>query len=753
MGDYLAGTGQFTDDFAPPGVTAVSFLRSPYAHARIVSIDTEAARAMPGVLAVLTGADLIAAGVKPPALAPIFQRPDGSPGATPPRHALAHETVRFVGEQVVAIVAETPEQAKDALEAVLVEYDELPAVTGLRPATEAGAPLVWPQASGNIAAQMKHGDALATEAAFAIAEHVVTLDLVNQRLSPASMEPRGSLASPDPGTGRLTMRVSSQMPSGARDALCDALGLPAEQVRVLVGDVGGGFGMKGGLYPEDIVVAYAARQLGRPVKWTPSRIEEFLSATHGRDVESHAELALGADGKVLAYRVRSLANTGAYASTVGIIIQLMIGPWVSTSIYDIRTIDFDLQAVLTHTAPTSAYRGAGRPEAIYLIERLFDAAAQQTGLDPAEIRRRNLIAPGQMPYTNAMGQVYDSGNFPSILEQGLALAKWDDFAAREAGSRTRGMLRGRGLASFLEWTGANVFEERVTVAVSGDGEIEVYATTMRMGQGIETSYAQLVVDVFGVPIDKIRLVMGDSDRGSGFGSAGSRSLFTAGSAIHHASEKAVANGRDLAAEELEAAAADIEYAEGMFRIAGTDRGIGLFELAGRQPDRRIYVDSTSTVNGPSWPNGAHVAEVEVDPDTGAVEIVSYTSVNDVGRVVNPMIVRGQLDGGAVQGIGQALGEHMMYDPDSGQAMTASMMDYFMPRANILACDFVHRLDQSIPCRNNPLGVKGVGELGTIGATPAVVNAVVDALVRSGHADGAARLQMPLTPAAVWAALR
>ena len=442
----LAGTGQFTDDFAPPGVTAVSFLRSPYAHARIVSIDTEAARAMPGVLAVLTGADLIAAGVKPPALAPIFQRPDGSPGATPPRHALAHETVRFVGEQVVAIVAETPEQAKDALEAVLVEYDELPAVTGLRPATEAGAPLVWPQASGNIAAQMKHGDALATEAAFAIAEHVVTLDLVNQRLSPASMEPRGSLASPDPGTGRLTMRVSSQMPSGARDALCDALGLPAEQVRVLVGDVGGGFGMKGGLYPEDIVVAYAARQLGRPVKWTPSRIEEFLSATHGRDVESHAELALGADGKVLAYRVRSLANTGAYASTVGIIIQLMIGPWVSTSIYDIRTIDFDLQAVLTHTAPTSAYRGAGRPEAIYLIERLFDAAAQQTGLDPAEIRRRNLIAPGQMPYTNAMGQVYDSGNFPSLLEQGLALAKWDDFAAREAGSRTRGMLRGRGLA-------------------------------------------------------------------------------------------------------------------------------------------------------------------------------------------------------------------------------------------------------------------------------------------------------------------
>ncbi len=520
---------------------------------------------------------------------------------------------------------------------------------------------------------------------------------------------------------------------------------------MVVGDVGGGFGMKTGLYPEDIVVAYAARQIGRPVKWTPTRLDEFLSSTHGRDVESHAELALDADGKVLGYRVRTLANMGAYGSTVGIIIQLMIGPWVSTSIYDIRTIDFDLRAILTHTAPTAAYRGAGRPEAIYLIERLFDAAAHKLGMDPAEIRRRNLIAPDQMPYTNAMGQVYDSGNFGSILEQALELAKWNDFAAREAESKARGMLRGRGLASFLEWTGGNVFEERVTVAVSGEGEIEVYASTMGMGQGIATSYAQLVVDVFGVEIERIRIVTGDTDRGSGFGSAGSRSLFTAGSAINHASEMAVANGRDLAAEALEASAADIEYAEGMFRIAGTDRAIGLFELAGRQPDRRIYVDATSSVSGPSWPNGAHITEVEVDPETGAVEIVSYVSVNDVGRVVNPMIVRGQLDGGAVQGIGQALGEHMLYEQGSGQVMTASMMDYFVPRADIIR-DFVHVLDQSVPCRNNPLGVKGVGELGTIGATPAVVNAVIDALIRGGHAKGANRLQMPLTPAKVWEAL-
>ena len=747
----LAGAGRFTDDFSLPGQTYLSFLRSPHAHARIVSIDATMAASMPGVVGVLTGADLVSAGVKPLPVAPMFQRPDGSPGATPLRPALADGVVRFVGEAVVALIAETAEQAKDALEAVVVEYEDLPVVTELTEAAAEGAPLVWPAATGNIAAQMKHGDAAGCDAAFAGAAHVVTLDLVNQRLVPSSMEPRCALSSYDAATGRITLRLSSQMPSGARDTLCEVLNLPAEKVRVVVGDVGGGFGMKTGLYPEDIVVAYATRQIGRPVKWTPTRLDEFLSSTHGRDVESHAELALDADGKVLGYRVRTLANMGAYGSTVGIIIQLMIGPWVSTSIYDIRTIDFDLRAILTHTAPTAAYRGAGRPEAIYLIERLFDAAAHKLGMDPAEIRRRNLIAPDQMPYTNAMGQVYDSGNFESILEQALELAQWNDFAAREGESKARGMLRGRGLASFLEWTGGNVFEERVTVAVSGEGEIEVYASTMGMGQGIATSYAQLVVDVFGVEIERIRIVTGDTDRGSGFGSAGSRSLFTAGSAINHASEMAVANGCNLAAEALEASAADIEYAEGMFRIAGTDRAIGLFELAGRQPDRRIYVDATSSVSGPSWPNGAHITEVEVDPETGAVEIVSYVSVNDVGRVVNPMIVRGQLDGGAVQGIGQALGEHMLYEQGSGQVMTASMMDYFVPRADIIR-DFVHVLDQSVPCRNNPLGVKGVGELGTIGATPAVVNAVIDALIRGGHAKGANRLQMPLTPAKVWEAL-
>jgi aerobic carbon-monoxide dehydrogenase large subunit len=462
-------------------------------------------------------------------------------------------------------------------------------------------------------------------------------------------------------------------------------------------------------------------------------------------------MALDADGRVLAYRVHSLANMGAYAGTTGILIQLMIGPWVSTSIYDIQTIDFDLNAVLTNTAPTAAYRGAGRPETIFMIERMFDTAARKLGLDPAEIRRRNLIKPEQMPYKNAMGQTYDSGKFGSIIDQALNLAKWQSFDARAASSLAKGKLRGRGLASFLEWTGGNAFEERVTVAVTGDGIVEVYASTMPMGQGIATSYAQLVVDVFGVDIDKIRIVQGDTDRGQGFGSAGSRSLFTAGSAIREASQKAVTTGRDLAGDALEAAAADIEYAEGVFRVAGTDRSIGLFDLAARQPERRIFIDSTTTVGGPSWPNACHICEVEIDQQTGMVDVVSYVSANDVGRVVNPMIVRGQLDGGAVQGIGQALGEHVVYD-ESGQAMTASLMDYMVPRADLIRT-FEHVLDQSTPCLTNPLGVKGVGELGTIGATPAIVNAVADALVRSGRANRADGLQMPLTAARVWQAMQ
>ena len=749
----IAGRGAFVDDFDLDGQAQLCFLRSPHAHARIVSIDASAALAMPGVVAVLTGDDLVRAGVGVlPGIAG-FRRPDGSAGSAPPRRPLAHQRARFVGEAVAAIVAESRAAMLDARDAILVDYEDLPAVVDVDDAIAPGAPLVFDDAPGNLAAAMRHGDAAATDAAFRAAAHVVSLDLVNQRLAPSPLEPRAVLASYDRASDRLTLRMSTQMPSSTRDTLAqDVLKIPKEQVRVVVGDVGGGFGMKTGLYPEDAAVAFAARHLQRPVKWCAERSDEFLGAVHGRDVRSHAELALDADGRVLALRIRALANVGAYATPTGVAIQLLIGPWVQTSIYDIGTIDFEFRAVLTHTATTGAYRGAGRPEAIYITERLMDAAARRLGIDQTELRRRNMIRPGQMPYRNAMGQTYDSGRFESIMDQALALADWTGFDARAAESKARGRLRGRGIATFLEWTGGNVFEERVTVDVAADGFIEIYTATQAMGQGIATSYAQLAVDVFQLPIERIRIVQGDTDRGSGFGSAGSRSLFTGGSAVRVASERTVRKAQDLAADALEAPPADVEYVDGAFRIVGTDRAIGLFELAARQPGQRIWMDSTSSVEGPSWPNGCHLCEVEVDPDTGQIEVLDYASVNDVGRVVNPAIVRGQLDGGAVQGLGQALCEQVVHERDSGQLLSASFLDYALPRADLVP-RFRTEMDPSIPCLTNPLGVKGVGELGTIGATPAVVNAVVDALWRAGAGERALSLQMPLTAERVWAALR
>jgi aerobic carbon-monoxide dehydrogenase large subunit len=748
----LSGAGHFADDATLPDQAIVLFLRSPHPHAKIVAIDVKAAEAMPGVIAIVTGDDLVRAGVKPLPLSADFKRSDGSPTASAPRHALAVGTTRFVGEAIAAVVAQTLPQARDAAEAVDIRYEALQSVTGATEATAANAPLVWESATGNIASEVHHGDAAATAAAFANATHVVTLDLVNQRLAPSPIEPRAILASYDPDTDRITLRVSNQTPTGLRDALCtEVLGIPNDKVRVQVGDVGGGFGMKTGLYPEDVVLAYCTRELRRPLKWCAERMEEFLAATHGRDLLSKAELALDASGRILALRVDSLANVGAYATPAGVIIQLMIGPWVSTSVYDIDTIDIRIKAVLTHTAPTGAYRGAGRPEAIYIIERLMDAAARQTGIDPVELRRRNMIRPEQMPYRNAMDKTYDSGNFAAVMDRATALARWPGFDARAAESKDRGRLRGRGIATFLEWTGVDIFEERVTVTVKGDGEIEIFSALQAMGQGLATTFAQVAVDIFGVPIEKIRVLLGDTDRATGFGSAGSRSLFVGGSAVRVASERTIKSAQELAATELEAAVGDIEYRDGEFHIGGTDRSIGLFELAGRQPQQRIVLDSTSSVAGPTWPNGCHICEIEIDPDTGAVEVVAYWSVNDVGRVVNPMIVVGQLEGGAVQGIGQALCEAFVYDSDSGQAVTASFQDYALPRAGMIS-HFDMTMDESTPCRNNAMGVKGVGELGTIGATPAVVNAVVDALERAGRLSSALMMQMPLTPERVWRAL-
>ncbi len=748
----VAGAGRFVEDVDLPGQAHLCFVRSPYPHARIVSIDASGALGMPGVLAVVTGAQLVEAGVKPLPASQNFKRPDGQDPTSPPRRALAHEAVRFVGEAVAAVIAQTRDQARAARDAVFVDYEELPMVVTLADAMAPDAPLLWPQAGSNVVARAKHGDRTAADAAFAAASQVVGLDLVNQRLVPAPMETRGVIADFDAASGRITITMSTQMPAGVRNTLCDeVLGIPRESVRVTVGDVGGGFGMKTGIYPEDAAVAWCAREFKRPVKWIAERGEDFLSAVHGRDIQSRAELAFDARGRVLAMRIASQANVGAYATPTAVAIQLLIGPWVATSVYDIPVIDFTLDAVLTNTTPVGAYRGAGRPEAIYIIERLMDAAARRLGIEQQELRRRNMIRPEQMPYRNPMAQTYDSGNFASVLDQGLALADWNGFDKRLADSRARGRLRGLGLATFLEWTGGNVFEERVTVSVSGDGYIEIFSATQAMGQGIATTYAQLAVDVFGVPIERIRIVQGDTDRGVGFGSAGSRSLFTGGSAVRVASMRTVDEARKLAAEALEASADDVEYAQGSFRIAGTDREIDLFELAGRQPQGQVYIDSTSSVEGPSWPNGCHVCEVEIDPDTGVVEVLEYSSVNDAGRVVNPMIVRGQLEGGAVQGIGQALCEQVVFDRESGQCLSASFLDYALPRADATTV-FRTELDQSTPCLTNPLGVKGVGELGTIGATPAVVNAVVDALARAGRLEQALELQMPLTPERVWRAL-
>ncbi len=770
----VQGLGRFTDDVSLPGQCWLAFVRSDRPHARIRSIDTTAARAAAGVVAVFTGADLEAAGVRVlPFVGGPFLHPNGAAASAQPKQPLARGVVRHVGEIVVAVVAESQAAARDAAALVGVDYDDLGVVSNVHAALQADAPQVWPGAPGNVVAQVRYGDAAAVDRAFAQAAQRVAVDIDNQRLSPVSLEPRSVLAyldGADAGTrgpGRLTLRLSSQMPTSVRAGVAAALpGLAEADVRVVVGDVGGGFGMKTGAYPEDVVVAHAARATGRPVKWQGDRLEEFLSAVHGRDQVSRAEMALDAQGRVLAVRVRTWANVGACPSTTSLVIPFGVGPWVLSSIYDVPLVQVHVQAVLTHQTPTGAYRGAGRPENIYLMERLMDAAARAMGVDAAELRRRNMVRPEQMPYTNPMGQVYDCGAFAHMLDAGLALADWAGFAQRRAATQARGRLRGRGIATFLEWTGGNALTEQVQVRIVGgapgqgagqstaqsEGWIELTSATMAMGQGIVTSYVQLAHDVFGVPLDRIRVLQGDTDRANGFGSAGSRSLFTGGAAVRAASVKGLDSARDLAAEALEVPAADLAYTAGRFVVAGTDLGIGLFQLAARQASGDILASDGATAGGPSWPNGCHICEVEIDPETGSVHVERYASVNDIGRVVSPTIVRGQVEGGAMQGIGQALMEQVRYDADSGQLLTASFMDYALPRVDD-APVFNTVFDESVPCRTNALGVKGVGELGTIGATPAVVNAVIDALAHVGQGAAAQQVQMPLTPERVWQALR
>jgi carbon-monoxide dehydrogenase large subunit len=744
----LTGQGQYVDDVVVPGEVFIAFVRSPHARARIVAVDTAAAAAAPGVVGVMTGADLLADGIGPFPINAALKNAAGKPMSAPPYYPLATDEARYVGQAVAAVCAETRQQAEDAAELVAVEYEELPAVTTMAAAQAEGAEVLWAEAPGNVAAQMRFGKKDACDAAFAAAAHVTRIAFTNQRLVPVAMEPRGTITQFDEDSGRYTVRTSCQNPAGLQKTLAEnILRVPADKVRVLVGDVGGGFGMKTQLYPEDGVCAWAARKLGRPVHWRASRSDEFLAGNHGRDQTNEAELALDAGGRILGLRVDIVGNVGAYAIGPGAIIVVAVGPKVITGVYHVPALDLRGTAMLTNTNVVGAYRGAGRPEAIYLIERLMDQAAAELKMDPAELRRRNLIAPDAMPYTTPMGEKFDSGNFPHMLDRIVGLADWAGYPARKAASEARGRLRGRAISTFLEWTGV-VHEEAVRMEVLADGKVAVYTAMQAMGQGIETSYVQIIAETLDIDPDRIVIVQGDSDVAQGIGSMGSRSLYIGGSAMMTASKEAIQKGRELAGDALEAAASDIEYMDGRFTVAGTDVGIDLFELAGRQPEGRIAIATLQKVDGPSWPNSCHVCEVEVDPDTGVVDIVKYTTVDDVGRVINPLIVAGQVHGGIAQAAGQALMEDTRYDPDSGQLLTGSLLDYCIPRADDLP-DFVQVCDESTPCRINPLGAKGVGELGTVGGTPTIVNAVVDAL----RPFGVTNLEMPVTSERVWRALQ
>jgi carbon-monoxide dehydrogenase large subunit len=742
----ITGKGRYVANIATDNVAHMVLVRSPYAHAIIRGVDVEAAKAAPGVIAVLTVADLDAAGIAPIGTLPMFKRADGSDIAGPPRYLLAKDRVRFVGEPVVAIIAETKAAGMDAAELVIVDYETLDAVVDMHEAV-AGRVALCDAAPDNIAAEIVHGDPAATEAAFAAAAHVVRLDVMNQRLVANAMEPRSILAMPE--GERVAIYNASQAPTLVRDFLSQqVLKEPEENIRVVVGDIGGGFGMKASVHDEEAVTAFAARHLKRAVRYIAERGEEFSSSVHGRDQFSHAELALDAEGKILALRVDTLANVGAYIMPVALLIPMVLGPKILPATYHVPAIHVGVRGVLTNTMSTAAYRGAGRPESLYLIERLMDSAAAQTGLDAAEIRRRNLVPPEAMPYTSVMGEVYDSGNFAHFLDRALAASDADGFAARRAEAKARGKQLGRGITSYIEWTGAYAFTEAVDVTVTGDHRVIVNSATQAMGQGLETAYTQLVADKLGVDPALITVVQGDTDIVKGPGSYGSRSAFVGGSAVANGADTWIKTALPLAAEALEAADADIEFEKAAFRIAGTDREVGIFDLAGQQPSKQIGIKATHTVENSSWPNGCHVAEVEVDPETGVVEIKRYTTADDVGNAINQMLVEGQLHGGIAQGTGQALHEICRYDAQSGQLVTGSFMDYQMPRAADFP-SFDVNIDQSVPCVTNILGVKGCGESGTVAATPTIINAIIDALRPLGVTD----MPMPATPFAVWQAIQ
>ena len=751
----LTGAGRYTDDISLPRQAYAYFLRSPHAHARIKKLDSGPAKTMPGVLGVFTGADLKAAGIGDlPCLAPITSR-DGSEMRIPPRPAIASQTVHFAGDTVALVVAETLATARDAAERIEVGYEPLPAVVDAAEASNPGAPQVWDFARGNIAFDWSLGDEARTNAAFSRAAKVVSLDLVNNRVVPTSMEPRNALGDYAPATGKLTLYVSCQSTHGLRHVLADPIfKVPESKIRVVSPDVGGGFGMKIFMYPEYVGVLFAARALGRPVKWSGERGEAFLTDTHGRDHHTRAAMALDKDGKFLAFRVTTHANLGAYASHYGPFIPTGAGSAMLAGVYTFPAVFVHVKGVYTNTAPLDAYRGAGRPEANYVVERMVDHAARQLGIAPDEIRRRNFIPASAMPYTTALGAVYDTGDFHKNLDDALKSADWAGRAARKADAKRRGRLHGIGVATYIEACGGGN-DETAQIRVAADGGITLLIGNQSNGQGHETMYAQLVADRLGVPFESVRVVQGDSDVVLYTGlTGGSRATSVGGTAALGAADRIVDKGKTIAAHLMEAAPADVEFKDGAFRIAGTDKTVSFQKVvtaaytAGALPSGLspgLDETANSTILPMTYPNGCHVCEVEIDPAVGSVAIVRYTIVDDFGRVINPLTLAGQVHGGTVQGIGQALYEDCVYDAQSGQLLTGSLMDYCLPRAdNLPSFSFAYN---ELPTTANRLGVKGSGEAGAMGAPPAVINAVVDAL-----ADyGVTHIDMPATPEKIWRA--
>ena len=747
----VTGRGRYADDITLEGQVRMHVVRSPHAHAELRAIAAAAACAVPGVIAVLTETDLAEDGLGNLPCIYRVDNLDGSKNVYPPRPLLARGRVRYVGEPVAIVLAETVEAARDAGDLVEVAYEALPCTTDTARATDDGMPQIWDQAPGNVCYDFGVGDKAATDAAFAAAAHVVSLNLVNNRLVPSYMEPRTALAEYDPGLERYTLYTSTQSSHRLRESLAgEIFKIPDDRIRVVTPDVGGGFGGKINLYPEHALAMWAARRVGRPVKWSGDRSQGFAADTHGRDVTTRADLALAEDGGFLAYRCQSNANMGAYLSNVGTIIHTAYAVMQST-VYDIPALHVGAKGVFTNTAPVCAYRGAGRPEIVYRLERLIDLAAARLGIDPGDLRKRNFLTPEAMPHTTTLGMVYDSGEFAAGLDRARELADWAGFEVRRAAGRRVGKLYGIGVACYVDECAAPLLRgEETVVRFESDDTITVLVGTQSNGQGHETSFAQILTDKLGIPFDSINVREGDTqDTELGGGSLGSRSMTIGGGSVLAAAQDVIEKARAPASDLLEAASGDLEFDGGGFRVAGTDRAAGLLEVAARMRENGDGLVGLGrfVTEAPTFPNGTHVCEVEVDPETGAVRIAKFTVVDDFGNLVNPLLAAGQVHGGVVQGVGQALIEQAVYDPDSGQLLTGSFMDYAMPRA----AD-VPMLDTDwnvVPCRTNPLGTKGAAEAGAIGAPPAVIAAVVDAL--SDY--GITHIDMPATPANIWAAIQ